>query len=151
MLGILRLDETIMHQFLADIILIVHALFVAFVVLGLVLIVIGMLRQWIWIKNLWFRIVHLLAIGIVVTQVWFGKICPLTRWESSMREAGGGVGYSGSFVQHWLQKLIFYDFAPWIFTLAYTIFGVLVLCIWILVPPRLSRWKESAQPANSPR
>jgi hypothetical protein len=134
--------ETIMHQSLADIILFVHASFVAFVVLGLVLIVTGSIKHWKWVRNLRFRVAHLLAIGIVVAQAWLDKICPLTTWENRMRAATGDPGYSGSFVQHWLQRLIFYNFEPWVFTLAYTIFGALVLTTWILAPPTVARKKR---------
>ena len=80
-----------MYPFLADSILVIHALFVAFVILGFALIVIGMFRRWGWIKNLWFRLLHLLAIGIVVAEAWFGGICPLTDLENRKREAGGGA------------------------------------------------------------
>jgi hypothetical protein len=128
-----------MTSFLADFILVVHAMFVAFVILGFVLIVIGKLRRWTWIRNLWVRLIHLAAIGIVVAESWFGEICPLTEWESRLREAAGGVGYSETFIQYWLQKILFYDIAPWVFTTAYTVFGIVVLLAWILVPPRLSR------------
>jgi len=129
-----------MYRFLADSILVAHALVVAFVILGFLLVVIGSLRQWRWIRNLWFRLAHLAAIGVVVAESWFGGICPLTEWESRLREAAGGVGYSESFIRHWLQKILFYDFAPWVFTAAYTVFAILVLLAWILVPPRLP-WK----------
>jgi len=127
------------RQFLADFILVLHTLFIVFVVAGFALIVIGMFRRWRWIKNLWFRILHLLAIAFVVAESWFGGICPLTEWESRLREAAGGAGYSDSFIQHWLQRLVFYDFPPWVFTAAYTAFGILVLLAWILVPPKFSR------------
>ncbi len=136
-----------MPQFIADVILIVHALFVGFVVFGLVLIVVGALIGWRWVRNLWFRLAHLTAIGIVVIQAWFGSICPLTIWESHARQAAGGVGYSGSFIQHWLHKLIFYDFAPWVFTLTYTLFGALVVLTWLLAPPI---WGSSRKDADRP-
>lgn len=116
-----------MHRFLADTILILHALFIAFVIVGFVLIAIGMFRRWNWIRNLWFRLSHLLAIGFVVAESWWGGICPLTEWESRLRVAAGGVGYSESFIEHWLHKIVFYDLPPWVFTLAYTLFGMLVL------------------------
>ena len=45
-----------MHLFLADLILATHALFVAFVVLGLVAVLLGKYRRWGWVKNLWFRL-----------------------------------------------------------------------------------------------
>jgi len=125
-----------MHHLLADTILVIHALFVAFVVAGLFLIIAGGPLRWKWTRNLWFRLVHLLAIGIVVAQAWLGRICPLTRWETALREAARQHGYAGSFIQHWLRKFIFYDFPPWVFTAAYTMFGAIVLVTWILWPPR---------------
>ena len=128
-----------MYLLLADLILVVHATFVAFVILGFALIVMGTFRRWAWIRNLWFRLVHLAAIGIVIAESWFGGICPLTDWESRLREAAGSAGYSESFIGYWLQKILFYDIAPWIFTTAYTVFGILVLLAWILAPPWVSR------------
>jgi hypothetical protein len=126
-------------QFLADLILVLHALFVAFVVVGFALIVIGMFRHWRWIKNLWFRLAHLLAIAIVAAESWFGGICPLTEWESRLRVAAGEAGYRESFVQHWLERVVFYNFPLWVFTAAYTAFGMLVVLAWIIEPPSLSR------------
>jgi hypothetical protein len=63
----------------ADAVLMLHVLFVAFVIVGLVLIVVGRLMSWSWVRNWWFRVIHLVAIGIVVLQSWLGVICPLTR------------------------------------------------------------------------
>jgi hypothetical protein len=128
------------YRLLADVVLIMHALFIAFVILGLVLILIGALKQWAWIRNLWFRLFHLLAIGIVVAESWFGEICPLTEWESRLRVAAGGVGYTQSFIAHWLHEIIFYDISPEIFTVLYTGFGIVVFIAWLLIPPRFS-WK----------
>ncbi|MHB0925731.1 MAG: DUF2784 domain-containing protein [Gallionellaceae bacterium] len=131
-----------MHLFFADLILITHALFVAFVVLGLVAVLLGKCRRWGWIRNLWFRLAHLLAIGIVIVESWLGLVCPLTEWENRSREAAGGEAYSSSFIQHWLHEILFYDFDPWVFTVAYTLFGILVLFAWLLVPPGHPRNKK---------
>ena len=137
--GLRKMIQTTARQLLADSILVLHALFIAFVILGFALTVIGIFRHWDWIRNFWFRLVHLAAIGFVVAESWLGGICPLTEWEGSLRGSAGGVGYSESFIQYWLQKILFYDFAPWIFTTAYAVFGMLVLLAWILAPPRLPR------------
>lgn len=130
-----RINLSDMRLLLADLILVTHALFVAFVVLGLFVVLGGGCWRWHWVRNLWFRIAHLAAIGIVVAESWLGMVCPLTEWESRSREAVGGSAYAGSFVQHWLHEILFYDFAPWVFTTAYTAFGILVLAAWLLVPP----------------
>ena len=131
-----------MHLFLADLILVTHALFVAFVALGLVAVLLGKYWRWGWVRNLWFRLAHFLAIGVVIAESWLGLVCPLTEWESRSREAAGGETYSSSFIQRWLHEILFYDFAPWVFTAAYTLFGILVLVAWLLVPPEHPRNQE---------
>ena len=120
---------------IADLILVTHALFVAFVILGLVAILLGGFRCWGWVRNWWFRVIHLLAIGFVVAESWLGLVCTLTEWESRLRLRAGGSAYADSFIQHWLHELLFYDFPAWVFTVVYTVFGVLVLIAWLRVPP----------------
>ncbi|TVP46639.1 MAG: DUF2784 domain-containing protein [Halomonas sp.] len=120
---------------LADIILIIHVLFVAFVVLGLLAIYVGYFLKWQWVRNKVFRITHLCAIGYVVVQAWLGMICPLTTWEMALRDEAGGATYSGSFIQHWLQSFLYYTAPEWVFMLVYTLFGSLVLASWWVVRP----------------
>ena len=129
-------EESWFYLFAADLLLVIHVLFVAFVVLGLVAIYLGYFRGWAWVRNPVFRVAHLLAIAIVVVQSWLGMICPLTIWEMSLRRAGGGDTYSGSFIQHWLHSLLYYDAPFWVFVLAYTLFGALVMASWFVVRPR---------------
>lgn len=120
----------------ADALLFVHAMFVFFVVFGLVLILAGKFLNWTWVRNPWFRIVHLAAIGVVVLQSWLGIICPLTTWEMAFRERAGGVTYAGTFVSHWLESVLYYQAPAWVFTIAYTVFAVSVLASWYWVRPR---------------
>ncbi len=122
----------------ADALLVVHSLFVAFVILGLVLTLVGGLRNWQWVRNPWFRLAHLGAIGFVVVQSWAGQICPLTLWENTLRRRAGEAGYSQSFIGHWLETLLYYDAPDWVFVAAYTGFGLLVLASWWWVKPRFS-------------
>lgn len=121
--------------FMADTILIVHILVIFFVVFGLLAIYLGHFLKWQWVRSRAFRILHLLAIGIVVVQSWVGVICPLTTWEMALRAQAGAETYSGSFIQHWLQSLIYYNAPDWVFMAFYTGFGVLVLVSWFIVPP----------------
>lgn len=121
---------------LADAVLLVHALFVAFVVIGQLLVLAGLACGWRWVRNWRFRLWHLLAIGVVVLQAWAGVLCPLTILENALRLRAGEAGYSGSFITHWLHRLIFFDAAPWVFTVAYSAFGALVLATWYWGRPR---------------
>ena len=84
----------------ADAILLLHSLFVAFVVLGLCCILVGGYLGWAWVRNRRFRLTHLAAIGVVILQSWAGVICPLTRWESALRQAAGAESYQNTFINH---------------------------------------------------
>lgn len=122
--------------YLADGILIIHVLFVLFVVVGLMAIYTGWLLRWQWIRHRVFRILHLLAIGIVVVQSWIGVVCPLTTWEMALSAQAGSETYSGSFIQFWLHQLLYFNAPEWVFVMLYTLFGGLVLLSWFIVRPK---------------
>jgi hypothetical protein len=125
---------------LADAILILHFAFVAFVVMGLVMIWLGWWRGWVFVRNLWFRMSHLAAIGVVAAESLAGFVCPLTTWEDRLRLlAGGAQRYQGSFVQHWLHRLMFFDLDERVFTAAYVLFAFLVLLSLWAIPPQ---WRK---------
>ena len=120
----------------ADLLLIGRVLFVAFVVFGLVLILIGKPLDWAWVRNPWFRLIHLAAIVIVALQSWLGVICPLTTLEMALRDRAGSVVYSGSFISHWLESLLYYQAPAWVFTACYSAFAALVVISWFWIRPR---------------
>ena len=120
----------------ADGILLLHTLFVAFVVVGQLMVFIGYARRWSWVRNPWFRTGHLAAIAVVVLQSWLGAACPLTTWEMALRSRAGTGVYAGDFIAHWLQRLLYYDFSPQVFLVVYTVFGLIVAASWWLIPPR---------------
>jgi len=124
------------YQLLADLVLITHIAFVAFMVIGLLLILIGGFCGWRWIRNPWFRSLHLAGIGLVVVQTWAGVICPLTTLEMALRERAGEAIYRGDFIAHWLQRLLYFDAPPWVFITAYTLFGLAVAGSWWWFRPR---------------
>jgi hypothetical protein len=121
---------------LADLIVVAHAAYVSFVVLGLVAILAGIAFRWQWIRNPWFRWIHITMIGIVVAEALAGIPCPLTVWERELREGAGQVAYAGDFIGYWTHRLLFYRAEPWVFTLVYTAFGLAVLVAFIVAPPR---------------
>ena len=129
------MEDGTVYLFAADAILLVHTIFVAFVIFGLAAILIGKLRSWSWVRNPWFRYAHIMGIGVVVLQSWFGAICQLTTWEMAFREKAGDAAYSGSFVAHWLDSILYYRAPEWVFVVIYTVFGALVAASWYWVRP----------------
>ena len=90
---------------------------------------------WGWTKSRAFRFAHLAAIGFVVVQQWLGELCPLTAWESEFRLRAGTEGLGESFIQYWLDRLLYFSAPPWMFTALYTAFGALVIATFVFYPP----------------
>ena len=86
-----------LYRFAADAVLVLHAGFVVFVVLG------GLLALR-WPRAAW---VHLPAAAWGAAIELFGWICPLTPLEQALRRRGGEAGYTGGFVEHYVFALLY--------------------------------------------
>lgn len=84
---------------LADVVLVVHGLFIVWVVLGA-------FAVWRWPA---LAAVHLPALAWGVWIEVSGGICPLTPLENSLRRAAGQTGYSGGFIEHYIGGAIYPD------------------------------------------
>jgi hypothetical protein len=122
-----------LNALLADLIVSLHLAFVAFVVLGQILIVIGGAVGWGWVRNPWFRVAHLAATAFVALEAIIGLACPLTVWEFALR---GEEGQPATLIGRIADRVLFYDFPEWVFTAAYIAFALLVAATLWLVPPR---------------
>jgi hypothetical protein len=87
------------YRLLADAVLVTHAAFVAFVMLG------GLLA-WRRPRLAW---LHLPAVAWGAWIELTGGICPLTPLENRLRSLAGGQGYPGGFVEHYLLALLYPD------------------------------------------
>ena len=82
---------------LADLVILVHTSFIVFVLLG------GLLAfRWRWMP-----LAHLPAVVWGAAVEFFGWVCPLTPLENLLRRAGGGAGYSVSFIERYLVPLVY--------------------------------------------
>ena len=86
-----------LHALLADALLLLHGLFILWVVLGA-------LAVWRWPRLLW---LHLPAAAWGVWIEWSGRICPLTPLEWRLRAAAGQSGHRGGFIEHYLTAAIY--------------------------------------------
>jgi hypothetical protein len=87
----------VLYLAFADAVLVLHLAFILFVVLG------GLLVLWrrglVWL--------HLPAVAWGILIECLGWICPLTTLENWLRMQGGGRGFSGGFIAHYLAPLIY--------------------------------------------
>jgi len=81
----------------ADMVLVLHLMFVFFAVLGSLLV-------------LWRRYLLWLHLPAMIWAVWIefrGGLCPLTPLENWLRRQGGVAGYQGSFIEHYVEPLLY--------------------------------------------
>ena len=120
---------------LADIIAVIHLGYVIYVILGFILIVVGIICRWKWIRNLPFRITHLLAIVGVACEALLGVNCPLTVLEFKLRYASNFSEEKVSFISTIIDSLLYYNAPGWLFTIIYVAFALLVIITFIIAPP----------------
>jgi hypothetical protein len=97
--GVLRHDARMLASVAATAVLVIHGLFILFVVTG------GLLALW----RPWVAVPHLLAAAWGAAISFGGWICPLTPLENHFRQQAGLAGYQGGFIEHYLLALIYPD------------------------------------------
>lgn len=139
------------YGYAADAVVAIHVAYIAYVVVGQGLIVIGAALRRQWARNPWFRFTHLLAIVIVAVEEWFCWRCPLTTWEEQLRTLGGQSVEGGTFMGRFLHDLMFVDehLSTDAITMLHYAFAVLVVQALVMYPPRLWRIGRR-EPAPSP-
>jgi hypothetical protein len=133
------------YQYLADVVVAIHAVYIGFVLFGQLAILVGAALRWTWVRNVWFRWAHLAAIVLVALEAILGVVCPLTLWEDELRHAGGEQVAEGTFIGRCLHDLVFYDAPAWVFTTCYIAFAGLVILTFAIVPPRRRRTCSSPE------
>ena len=123
----------------ADLLLVFHFLVAGFIVLGLILVWIGALAGWSWIRNPGFRYLHLAAIVFVAAEALLGHACPLTVWEDLLR---GGVRPE-SFIGRWVYRLLYYNAPEWVFTAVYAVWAAATVATLWFVPVNRRRIEQS--------
>lgn len=86
-----------LYSWLANLTVLLHTLFILFVIFGGLFV-----RRWPFL--LWLHIPAVLWGGLVELAGW---ICPLTDLEIYWRQRSGEAGYSGSFIEHYLEPVIY--------------------------------------------
>jgi len=117
---------------LADSVLFLHLLIVLFNLGGLVLVAMGGLRGWQWVRRRGWRVVHVALALVIAVEAWWGIHCPLTVLEDSLR----GEASSQTFISRLIAAVMYWNAPPWIFVAAYSLYLLLVLAAWWCWPPQ---------------
>jgi hypothetical protein len=165
------------YAFLADVLVVIHTAFCGFVLFGQVLItlvwlsrlfqaaasvdeapgyrlpVFGWVSRWGWVRNPWFRTIHLLCILTVAVEAYYQYQCPLTTWEEELRVMAGqkDVFEEGSFTGRLLNEILFSrDYDPDLIHKIHMAFGAFVFFTFLCFPPRFRPKKAPAAVGHPP-
>ena len=116
---------------MADIVLIIHFCVVFYVSFGLVVLPIGYLFNWSWMRNRKMRLIHVSLMGFITLEAIFGIACPLTQIENYLRN----IKFSESFIVYWITNLIYWDLPTYFFTVLYLFCLLWSLLFWVIYPP----------------
>jgi hypothetical protein len=116
----------------------VHIGIIAFNVFGLIVIPLGVWWGWAFVRVLWWRLLHLVALLIVALQAMLGRACFLTIWESDLAARAGETSSNLPLIQGWITRLVFWPLPIWAFAVFYVAIALYVIALWVIVPPRWS-------------
>jgi hypothetical protein len=113
-------------------ILAVHVAVIAFNVLGLLAIPLGVRLGWSWVRRRLWRALHVASWALVAVQAALGRACFLTIWEDRLT----GAGQQPPLIQRWVDRLIYWPLPIWVFSGLYLALFAAVIAMWVLPPTR---------------
>ncbi|HEX5354310.1 MAG TPA: DUF2784 family protein [Rhodanobacteraceae bacterium] len=120
-------------------ILVLHLAIIAFNIAGCVLIPIGAWQHWRWVREFWWRLIHLLSLAAVALQALAGRACFLTIWQGDV----SGTPHAQPLIASWIDRLIYWPLPLWVFAIAYVVVFAYVIALWLCVRPRMP-WRRGA-------
>lgn len=125
---------------LADLILLLHLAIVLFNTVGLLLVWVGAVLRWRWVRIFAVRLAQLLLMGYIALQALVGQICPLTMLEDALR----GTVEERGFIARWASALLYWNAPAWVFAAIYVAWFGLMVLTWFIVRPVRGRQGQSS-------
>jgi hypothetical protein len=117
---------------LAEAILAAHLAIILFNLFGLIVVPLGAICGWRFVRVRWWRLLHLVSLAAVAAQAVFGRACILTIWQAALT---GEPGRPTPLIMGWVNRVIYWPLPLWVFAAFYLlVFGYALALLW-LVPP----------------
>ncbi|MFT5051990.1 MAG: hypothetical protein ACI8QZ_003421 [Chlamydiales bacterium] len=140
-----------MDALLADTLVVLHLVVVIFMIGGVLGVLIGWPLGWRWIRNPWWRCLHLAIMGYIAFNALRGELCFLTIWEADLRRSAGQVNAEDvSFIGRVFRDMLYVEVPQKTLDIAYLVVAVLVLASVLLVRPHF-RWRTPKLDAATTR
>ncbi len=123
------------YKTIADIVVVLHFIWIIFMLFGFFLTIYGFFRKKIF--DWWlFRTLHLLGILFVGILTTLRRFCPLTILENISRiKYDPESTYPGSFIVHYIENLVYPDVNQTLLRIGTVLAAVFILVVYIIKPP----------------
>jgi hypothetical protein len=119
---------------LAEAILAGHVAIILFNVVGLIVVPLGAICGWPFVRVRWWRVLHLVLLGAVALQAVFGRACILTLWQDAV---ANGAASQTPLIMGWVNRMIYWPLPIWVFAALYLfVFGYALALLWLVPPGR---------------
>ena len=122
-----------MNILFSEIILLLHLLIFLFITLSFILIPIGYFQKWEWVKNKYYRSIHLILMGIISIETILGFMCPLTILENYFRD-DIKVDNKLTEIAH---QILYWDLPNYQFIILYLVSFSYLIFLWFFFKPNL--------------
>ena len=123
-----------MNILFSEIILLLHLLIFLFITFSFILIPIGYFQKWEWVKNKYYRSIHLILMGIVSIETILGFMCPLTILENYFRD-DIKVDNKLTEIAH---QILYWDLPNYQFIILYILSFSYLIFLWFFFKPNLN-------------
>lgn len=120
-----------MNAALGQLVLVVHIIVIVFNIAGLVVIPLGAVRGWRFVRRRWLRLLHLGSLAVVAAQAALGRACFLTAWQAALT----GDGARDPLIMRWVNSVIYWPLPMWVFSAMYLAVFAYVVALWWWVRP----------------
>ncbi len=124
------------YKFLAEIILVIHFLWILFMLYGFVYNLVGLLFNKKLLKNFWLRTIYLVGILYVASLAILNKYCPLTILETKLRQKFDPTfSQPDSFIIYHLEKIVYPEIHPIVIVIPTVIIAIFSFLVYLIKPP----------------
>ncbi len=125
-----------MYRIIADMLIVIHFIWIVFMIWVFLKTIISVIKKnYKFLNNVIIRTLHLLGIFLVAIFIIIDKPCPITIWENKFRMLAGETVYKGSFIVHYIEKLVYPDVPPYIVEIPSILIGLITVIFYIFIFP----------------
>ncbi len=120
-----------MNILFSEIVLLFHFCIFLFIILSFILIPLGYYQKWEWVKNKYYRLIHLVLMGIVFIETILGFMCPLTILENFLRN---DIEINNKITQ-FIHQIMYWNLPTYQFIILYLLSLFYLIYLWFFFKP----------------